>query len=66
MRTYTIHLPDDVARMCEARARTLRDGFHTPEQVAAAAVETQMRELDDLNRRIAAARKRVEESHGPA
>lgn len=65
MRSYTIHLPDDVARMVEKRAQTRHGGFHTPEQVAAAAVEVQMRELEDLNARIAAARRVVEEAHGP-
>jgi len=64
MRTFTIHLPDDVARMVERRAKTQHGGYHTVEQVIAAAVETQLREMDDLNRRIAAARKHVEHIHG--
>lgn len=66
MKTYTIHLPDDVARMVEQRARTQHGGHHSAEQVAAAAVEAQMREIADLNARIAAARRVVEAAHGPA
>lgn len=65
MRTYTIHLPDDVARMVERRARTQHGGAHSPEQVIGAAVEAQLREMDDLARRIEAAERTVEAMHGP-